>query len=168
MPIESRSYGTVANVCALVPRYGSSGAFTDSTRPTLIQVENWINQVSAIVNMILADLGFTVPVTQADAVKMLAGLVESAVADYAEYANRAGRFFSDTAAERGLSISKVLRSEITNWLNDNAKGLENLGVSRSQNSSNQIVYRATDESGDEVVPLFQRKAFGDRTQNWDQ
>jgi hypothetical protein len=32
----------------------------------------------------------------------------------------------------------------------------------------QIAYRDTDESGSEVVPLFQRKAFGDVTINWDE
>lgn len=167
MPVSSRSYGSASNVAALVPKFASNNAFDSSTRPTLTQVENWINEYSAVVNTLLAEQGFTIPVSQADGVLMLGALVESAVADCAEYANRTGRFFSDAASERGLSISKILRSEIAAWINDHAKGFENLGVARSTESSFDIAYRESDQSGDAVPPLFERKAFGNVDQDWD-
>lgn len=168
MPISSRSYGTVAGVISLVPRYADNLQFTATTRPTLAQTETWINEVSATVNSLLANAGFTIPVTQADAVLLLAGLVESVVAEYAEYANRNGRFWSDSAQDRMISMYKVLRNEISGWINEYAKGLENLGVPRAdETSGGDIAYRETDNAGDEVVPIFQRKAFGDVTQDWD-
>lgn len=167
MPISSRSYGTVAGVVSLVPRYADSGNFTSATRPSLAQVENWINETSAVVNALLADAGFSVPMTQTDAISLLAGLVESVVAEYADYANRMGRFWSDSAQDRGISMHKVLNNEISSWINQYAKGLENLGSARTEGTGSEIAYRETDEAGDTVVPLFQRKAYGERTQDWD-
>lgn len=167
MSVLANSYGSAANVAALTPRYANSGAFDATTRPTLVQVETWINQVSGLVNMLLAESGFTIPVTQADSVLMLAGLVSSACTDKVEYANHSGRFMSATAIDHGISIEKVLRQEISDWINAHAKGLENLGAARAQESGAEIGFRDHDNAGDEVVPLFQRKAFGERTQDWD-
>jgi len=168
MTVSARSYGTAAQVAAMTPRYALSGAFHVATRPTLEQVEIWIDQVSAVVNTLLAEAGFTIPITQADAVLMLAGIVVSACADKAEYANRAGRFWTEQAVDRGISIEKTLRNEISDWINTHAKGLENLGAARAQESGSEIFFRETDNAGETVVPLFERKAFGDRTQEWDE
>ena len=154
-------------VAALTPRYASNGAFDSSTRPNLAQCETWINQMSGFVNALLAEAGFSIPITQSDTVQLLNSLVTSAVAEMAEYANRAGRFWSDSAQERGISIQKVLRNEISDWINAHAKGLENLGAARARESGSEIAYRETDEAGDAVIPLFQRKAFGEVTQDWD-
>lgn len=130
MAINANSYGTAANVAAMVPRYASNGVFGSDTRPTLTQVETWINQTSSTVNVILSDLQFTIPITQADCVEMLASLVTSACADRAEYANRSGRFFTDTAIENGISIERTLRKEIADWLTAHADGMANLGAER--------------------------------------
>lgn len=118
-------------VAALVPRYAPTGEFTHTTRPTLAQVENWIDEISSVVNVVLSELYFVVPVTQADCVLMLAGLVCSAAADKCEYANRSGRFWTETAVDRGISIEKVLRNEITEWLYSHAQGLKNMGAERT-------------------------------------
>lgn len=161
MTVGAHSYGSANGVASLVPRYADNGTFTAASRPTLQQAETWINQTSAIVNSLLAESGFATPVTQADAVLLLAGLVESVVAEYAEYANRAGRFWSDGAQDRMISVYKVLHSEISSWINQYAKGIENMGASRTAESGSEIVFRDTDEAGDLVPPLFQRKDFGD-------
>lgn len=128
MPIGSNSYGTTAKVAAYVPRYAPDGDFTFATRPTITQVEAWIDDVSAMVNVLLAELYFTVPVTQADCVSMLEGLVCSAVADKCEYANRSGRFWTESAVDKGISIEKTLRNEIADWITTHARGMVNLGA----------------------------------------
>lgn len=130
MTLSANSYGTVTQVTAMVPRYASNGEFNLLTRPTYSQVETWIDQTSALINVILAQEGFTIPVTQTDAKSMLAGLVVSACADRAEFANRSGRFFSEVSIERGVSMEKVLREEISAWISDHADGLEALGADR--------------------------------------
>ncbi len=167
MSVSARSYGTAAMVAALAPRYANSGSFDTTTRPTLTQVEVWIDQMSAFVNTLLAEAGFTIPITQVDVVNMLAGLVCSAVSDRCEYANRTGRFWTETAVDRGISIEKVLRAEISDWIGAHAKGIENLGAARASETGSEIAYREADNAGDPVVPLFQRKAFNDNVTDWD-
>lgn len=167
MTVGSHSYGNASMVAGLAPRYADNGAFTSSTRPTLVQVEIWIDQTSGTVNVLLAEAGFTIPITVTDGVNMLAGLVCAAVADRAEYANKSGRFWTETAVDRGISIEKALRLEISDWINAHAKGLENLGASRASETGGQISFRDGDQAGDPVVPLFERKAFGDHTTEWD-
>ena len=148
MTINANSYGTTAQVAALTPRYADNGAFTATTRPSVSQVETWINQTSATVNVVLSDLQFTIPVTQDDCVDMLASLVVSACADRAEYANRSGRFFSDAFAEHGVSIEKTLRNEITDWLTSHADGLENMGAERESSAGTDGTFSYAPTRGD--------------------
>lgn len=168
MATGANSYGSAANVAALTPRFTNSGVFDTTTRPTIAQVETWIDQTSGTVNIMLAEMGFVIPVTQADAVLSLASLVTSSCADRALYANQTGRFFTDAALEHGISIDKTLRNEIAAWVEAHAGGIEALGATRTNASAgSEIAYREADNAGDDVTPLFQRKAFGDVTRNWD-
>ena len=67
MSIGANSYGSAAGVAALVPRYANgSGTFATTDRPTLAQVETFIDSVSGILNSILAEAGFQIPVTDDD------------------------------------------------------------------------------------------------------
>ena len=48
MAIGANSYGSVAEVQALTGKYLNAGVFTASTRPTLTQVEKFIDNASAV------------------------------------------------------------------------------------------------------------------------
>lgn len=160
MAIGANSYGTVEEVAALTRRYTTAGAYTPTTNPGSYQVETWINQVSATVNILLAENGFSIPVAQADAKLALTAVVVEAVADLCHASNSAGRFFTDRALERGIAPMKVIRSEMAAWITEHAEGFEAIGVSRNVANVGGIGYRDTDESGGEVSPLFGRDAFG--------
>jgi len=55
MAIDDNSYGDLASIGALVPRYANaSGTFDTTTRPTGSTVETQIDQVSSIINSLLA------------------------------------------------------------------------------------------------------------------
>lgn len=166
MAIGAHSYGSVAEVAALVPKYTSSGSFGVGTRPTEAQVEKFIDRVSGIVNVLLAEQGFSIPVSQADAKLALDELVVEAVIDLCHAANSAGRFFTDRSL-RGQSPLKVLRRELDEWIEDHAAGLENLGATRTTSKLSSIGYRSTDNSGDDTFPIFQREAFGNTFTDWD-
>lgn len=168
MSVSARSYGTAAGVAGYVGVYTSAGAFSTTTLPTLANVEAWIDQVSALLNTALAKRGFTVPLTQADAVLAAKSLVEQLVSDLVQAANSSGRFFSERFLERGVSNWSVIRNDISNWVEEYASGLEELGESRGSSSSTDIGFRGSDNSGDETAPIFQRKGFGNDFQNWDQ
>jgi hypothetical protein len=162
--LAANSYGTVAEVQALTPRYQT---YSTTTRPTLAQVEKWIDNASATLNVILAGAGFQIPITQADAKAACGQIVVEAVTDLCHAANSAGRFYTERALERGVSPMKVLRQEMKDWVEDQAEGLELLGATRTRASTAGILFRDGDESGNATAPIFQRSGFGNTFQDWD-
>lgn len=169
MTLAANSYGDVDEIAALVPRYGNSGGFFDSTtRPTLAQVESLTDQVSATLNSILATAGFSIPVTQADAVLLLDLWVNQEVAAIAEGINGSGRFgpmAGATQDSRGRWA--LIREDAEDFVNANAVGLERLGAAREHDMLSGAAFREEDNSGREIFPLFQREAFGGHHTNWD-
>lgn len=125
------SYGTAAEVAAYTKRYTSAGAYGAGTRPTLTEVEGWIDSVSATMNTALAGAGFSIPITQTDAKAAIAAFVVEAVVDLCHAANSAGRFFTDQALARGITPMRAIRSEMKAWVDENAAGLEALGATRT-------------------------------------
>jgi len=126
-----KSYGTAAHVAALVPVYTTGGVFSASDNPSLANVVNWIDQVSALLNIALNGSGFTTPVTNADAILILQAWVEQAVADLCAYANSAGRFFTEKALERGVSPMVSIRREVTDWIVSITESLIAAGVAHT-------------------------------------
>lgn len=167
MTVSARSYGTAAGVAAYAGVFTISGSFTTATKPTLAQVESWIDQVSALLNTALAKRGFTVPLTQADAVLAAKSIVEQLTSDLASAANTSGRFFSDRNLDRGVSNWNIIRNDISAWVEEYASGLEELGVSRGSPEATEIGFRSSDAGGNATNPIFQRKQFGNEFTNWD-
>lgn len=151
----------------MTPRYTTAGAFGEGTRPTLAQVEHWIDACSATLNVMLAKAGFQIPITQSDAQAACAQIVVECVSDLVHAANSAGRFYTERALERGLAPMKVLRQDMASWVEEQAAGLAALGAAMTSPSASQVAYRETDESGDDVSPMFQREGFGNSFKDWD-
>lgn len=124
------AYGTVANVAALTRVYTTAGTYDAASNPTATAVQNWLNQFSGVVDVALAQNGFTVPITQADALLSVSGMVEAVTADMCHAANSSGRFFSERALNAGVSPMMVIRKELNAWVMENAAGFEKLGVTR--------------------------------------
>ena len=127
MAVGANSYGTVADVAALTWAWVAeeqSKTYTTITLPTLAQVEGWIDQTSAVMNTSLSKNGFTIPVTQADAILAIKSVVIGYVADMANYANSTGRFFTERALASSASPFDIIRKEIDSWVESFAPGLE--------------------------------------------
>lgn len=133
MSISPRSYGSVADVAGRTPGpyLNTSKTFDTTTNPTLTTVETYIDEISASMNVALADARFTIPVTQADAKKAIGSVVNDLAADLTNASNSAGRFFSEKALYAGVSVMAQIRKEIREWVESNAPGLEALGAERS-------------------------------------
>jgi hypothetical protein len=133
MAIGANSYGTVADVAALSRIWTdpTTKTYTTGTNPTLTSVESFIDQVSAIMNVTLADMGFTIPVTQADAKLSIASVINQIAADLCHAANSSGRFFSQRSLESSMSVIYQVRKEIRDWARESADGLQALGAARS-------------------------------------
>ena len=167
MTLGANSYGSVAEVQALTARYLSSGSYTTGTRPTLVQVEKFIDNASATLNVLLAKAGFAIPIADTDAAAACGQIVVECAVDLCHAANSTGRFYTDRALERGESPLRVLRQDMADWVDDNAAGLELLGATRTYSGLSGIAYRDSDNGGDATNPIFQRDAFGNSFQNWD-
>lgn len=171
MAVGANSYGSAAGVAAYTRAYmagaGVAGTYDLNTIPTLPQVEDWIDEVSGIANTGIKAAGFTVPISQVDAVKALRGLVNQQVADLVAFSHGVGRFFSERAQNSSMSAMGFIRKEMMDFINLNADGWEALGATRAASERNEIGYRDTDEAGNETNPIFQRSAFGNVFENWD-
>jgi hypothetical protein len=167
MTVGTNSYGNAAQVAILTKRFTVNGSFTTTSTPTLTEVEGFLDTVSAWLNTALAKNGFVVPVTQADVKTVLAGMAVEAAGDLVCAANSSGRFFTEKALERGLDPLRVLRRELSDAIEEQASGFEALGASRTESKLGTIGFKDGDESGDEVSPLFERKAFGNKNREWD-
>lgn len=165
MAIGANSYGSASEVAAMVPQYASSGFFTASTRPTLTQVETFIDRVSALLNAVLAQQGFEVPVTQADAKLVLDHFVVEEVADLCEAANRAGRFMQDRVRDR--SRFRVVFDDCVSFIESQAEGLESLGTTRDRSLTYGLSHWSSDDAGDDIEPVFSRKWMRQKIIDWD-
>ena len=169
--ITSGSYGSIAGVAALTPHHQSKAAsFDDTTVPTSIQVATYLDQISAILDTMLAGEGFAIPVTDTEAKRVLDIFANQEVASIVEGINGAGRF--GPAVGRGTPKGRwsVVFTDASDFIKNWAVGLERLGATRTYDLSSGIGYRDTDEGGDDTFPLFQRDGFGDNSfqKNWDQ
>src|SRR3972149_243056 len=163
MTLDANSYGSIAGVQAFVPNYN----LTSGTRPTTAQAEGWIDSISGILNSILAEAGFTIPVTDDDVKDALDFFVNQEVASVCEGVNGSGRF-GPTSKQVGKQGRFALMLEDGKaFVEGNQAGFERLGAERSYDATSSIAFRDSDESGEAVVPLFERKAFGDAAREWD-
>lgn len=168
MAVSANSYGTSADVAALVPRYATeSGDFNVNTNPTKTRVEGLIDNVSAMANGCMANLGFSIPVTDADVVLILKQLVSETVAVLVEGIRGTGRYAPSSKAIQNRGVMTVVYQDICQTLESMAFGLEQLGADRSLDEAASIGFRGFDERGNATSPIFQRGAFGNTFKDWD-
>ena len=151
------SYGTSAGVAVLVPRYANGSDFGVSTRPTKTSVETLLAQVSSLLDAMLGQFGFDVPVTDTEAVQILTLFVQEEVAAIIEGINGSGRF-GPTTKQPAKSRFQIIGDDINVFLDMTSLGLEALGAART---AVPILFRASGQDGETVEPLFQRKAHGE-------
>jgi hypothetical protein len=80
MTLTTNAYGTSAKVATMSRYKTTSGDFDTTTNPTKDSVEYFINMVSGLVNGYLKAKGFSVPLSNADNVFAVEGIVIPTVA----------------------------------------------------------------------------------------
>lgn len=162
------TYSSLASIGSLVPRYATrTGTFDDTTRPTVVAVVELMEQVSSIVDSMLAENGFDIPVTNTTVKNSLDLFVAQEVAAIVEGINGSGRFGPTTKTGGKRGRFALLFEDVQNFIEANALGFERAGAARSYSIGSEIGYRATDEAGDDIFPIRQRKEFGTVWTNWD-
>lgn len=131
MAIAANSYGTAAGVGVYARNYADTNQeFTDATTPTLTEVEEFIDEVSAILNVQLAAHRFSIPITQADAKRMLDNFVNQEAAALVLGMHNHGRFGPSNKQMVNGRFSLLL-SDIQSFLAANQNGLEAIGATRT-------------------------------------
>ncbi len=166
MTVGTNSYGTAAGTGVLTPRWSASGTFSASTNPTLATVESWHDEISALLNTVLKEYGFTIPVSQADARLMLNMFVQEEAAAMVEGVHGSGRFGPAAAGKGGINRFNIIRGDVSEFVKSHAAGIEGLGVPRNHEGT-EIGFRETDESGNVPQPLFTREDYGESYKNVD-
>jgi hypothetical protein len=160
-------------VASLVKIYTDDGFFTSSdaclscldtsevTNPSLEEVNSWLTDISHSMDVALDGQGFVTPITAPEkAVRMITTIVQQYVADLVKYANDTGRFRSEAAQRFGIEPMIQLSKDINNWANTNAGALEAAGAARTDAQPGTTI--GTKEN----YPIFQRNAFGNKFDNW--
>jgi hypothetical protein len=165
--IAANSYGSPSGVAALVPRYANGvGTFLTTDRPTLGQVIILIDEVSSLINGILAQQGFVIPVVQPDVKLSLDMFTNEEVASICEGINGSGRF-GPTNKQPGKSRFSIIMTDVEDFILTHADGWEIIGVPRTHSTIGKIGFRDVDQSGESVTPIFERKAFDNVFEEWD-
>lgn len=180
---ETASNEALAEVASLCRHLTTSGSFDSNTRPTLTEVERFLTAGYRMVNLVLAEYGYTVPATDADAVGVLQHYNAIWAAAQCEYAqasagftdgggNRGDRFMAEFWGEKGNEghhpgIRSIVRSSAFQDLGDTkaqelSRGLSVGGVSKADKLT-----IATDSDMDQYA--FTRRMHGNPggTVPWD-
>lgn len=135
------AYGTTSGVASHAKTWTRGGAFYNasesplvaSTKPTLLEVETWLGQISDMFDRAISNEGFVVPVTALKSANLITLEVERIVADLCDRVNGTGRLAQDRVLHIGYM--KILATEIKTWVLEGATGFENDGVPRTQAQS---------------------------------
>ena len=120
------TYGTAESVAAFAPRFANkSGRFDNVTVPTLEQVDEWREQVSALLDTALAVNSLPTPATDATVVSMLDGFVNANVAGLVRAVNGQGRY-GDRPAATTDEIMLAIGDGALVWVQTRAVGLSSM------------------------------------------
>lgn len=153
------NYSATTEVAALTPRYANGADYDATTRPLKTSVTLYLEQVSGIVDSMLATEGFTVPVTETASALAIDMFVSQEVASICEGINGSGRFGPSKKSTRGSRFAIILE-DVQSFIKANATGFELMGAARPRTVASGIGARTTDASGDDTFPIFQREGFG--------
>lgn len=132
MAIGDNSYGSALGIASRVPRWidKTTLTFDTSTNPTLSQVEAFIDEVSALMNVYLSELNVDIPITQADVKKVMNMFVNDEVASIVLGIHGSGRFAPKAGKSAGTGQSRFVRilKDFQEFIKTNQYGLEKLGV----------------------------------------
>jgi hypothetical protein len=162
MALDANSYGSVAGVAAYTRRLANlDSTFDQDTRPTLVEVEAFLDQCSDTLNGWLSAAGYVIPVTNANAVNVLARYANLGAAGHVELSERAGGYDADDENRReNKFLDLFARAEM--YINSGALGA--LGATTTTNDLpgplDGLRVGGVTAGGLRLRPIFKRRSFG--------
>ena len=168
MAIRADSYSSVNEVRAYVRHMlDGENTFDESTRPTLTDVEKFIDRASAALNVALNTVGLTTPVTNSTAKLLLDDWVTDRAAAFVELTHR-GAGFNDGENSR-QQVFLNLAGNAAEFVQANRLGMVRLGVGVGSALSDGLQFTGADalsqrddpEDTNLRQPVFKRGLFSD-------
>ncbi len=160
MALDSKTYGTVARVEALVGDMVASRAFTTNTQPKKAQVEVFLDNMASELNAALEVAGYTVPVVEAD---------DEVAFEFLRAANVYGAcvlVLTSSPAEAGLDLeSEAMRTRIQTFNGFMKRALDRIKEGRLDATKTDRAFRHAyagsqeDSAGNTKLPIFTRDIF---------
>lgn len=161
MALSANAYGSLTGVGALVPSLANAnGTFDSSTQPLIGQVEGWIEETSALLNMILKFNGFDAPVTEAQVVLVLDMFINNEVSDIVKAHNNTGRLAVEFEDRPTPNIYMTISKDVTDFVEKLAAAFARSGAARPRTEITDVDYLGTDDSGNAIGALFSFEDFG--------
>lgn len=152
MAIRADSYGTVDEVVAFTRHLlDGNSTFVTTTRPTLANVEKFIDRASACINIALYSEGFAPSAVYANAVAKLV-CDDWVVAMATKYVELTQRGTGYSANEGSRTAAFTLQEDAHEFVCANALGFQRAGVTRSVQLSAGLEYTGLDAQDDRADP----------------
>jgi len=135
MAISANSYGSAGGVSALSRRWAnSSGDFDTTTKPTLAQVEAWIDQVSSAINVSMVGCRYTTfPITIDYILDDFALYTNQIVAEMVAGSHDLGRLGPEAFKSKGgrlRSTWAIVAGDVQTYIQDRCDAFEYAGIPR--------------------------------------
>jgi len=166
MTLRLDSYASVAEVTAFTRHLlDGQSAFNSTTRPTVTELEKFIDRASGVLNVAMEARGLDTPITNTTAKLLCDDWVVAQAAMYTEMTQR-GTGFSDAEGSR-TSYFRGLHERANEFSKANSLGFVRLGVAQSTKMGAGLIFTGETLAADRVdpddttleQPLFSRKQF---------
>lgn len=174
MAIRSDSYSSVAEVVAFTRHLlDGEATYNSTTRPTLTDVEKFIDRASASLNVALSRQGFSTPITNAVAKLDCDNWVTIKAAQFAEMTAPGLTGFTPTADGR-VNVFRQMSAEAQQFAEIVTVGFAALGIARTEYEPGRALQFMGEDAGDQRTdiedtslrqPRFKRDQFDQRGQN---
>ena len=169
MAIRSDSYSSTSEIKAFTRHLlDGQSTFNSTTRPTLTDLEKFIDRASGVLNLALSQHGFrpTDIITNSTAKLACDDWVSARAAEYAELTRR-GAGYSDAEGSRTDAFSNLAK-RATDFIKANSLGFVRLGVTQTYKMGDGIAFTALDAQKNRTDPdnTALEQPFASRRQ-WD-
>jgi hypothetical protein len=168
MTIRADSYSTAAEVTAFTRHLlAGQSAFNSTTRPTVTELDKFIDRASGILNSALVGSGLAAPITNSTAKLACDDWVTARSAEYVELTQR-GVGYSEGEGSRTASFRNMAKSA-NQFVTENRLGFVRLGVTVSHGKAEGLAFTGLDARSERddpddtalVQPFFRRGKFDD-------
>lgn len=152
-------YGSAAGVAKYVRHMTAAGSFATTTKPTLVEVTEMLDESCAILNGWLAEAGYVVPVVTARAAAALSRYANLGAAGLAELSQRsAGYSETDQNRRENKFLAEFAKAEA--FIASGALGGLGAPVVDTPPALSGFSAGGLTVGGQRLKPIFRRTSFG--------